>query len=660
MQEGGPLGETAGRVEQSGEAGSGGTVFQAGRDVHYHAPAAASAGRAWRVPARNPHFTGREELLARLHEAVRGSGAVAVHSLLGLGGVGKSQTAVEYAHRYAADFDVVWWIPAEQPALIPDHLAELGIALGLPAKPDAVAMAGSVLSALHHRARWLLIFDNAEDPTALWPYLPSGEGRVLITTRRGGFGAVGPVIDVDVLDRAESIALLHSRIPAVPQAAAQELAELVGDLPLAIEQAAAYLESTRLPIDDYLDLLRTQTTRMLPRGRVAGRAETLATLWDLSLTALADQDAAAVQLVEILAWLAPEPVPLDLFTTHPDELPEPLATVVTDPVGLVDTVGALADWYLIRRTGSDVTIAHRLLQQSLRARHDRHPTPPREAVAQRLLRTHLPGQIMTVPENWPRWQALLPHVLALHDDLGHDRTTTQDTAWLLDRAATYLRTHGRPDQARPLSERALAITEAATGPDHHHVAIRLNNLGLVLRDLGHPDEARALFERALAIAEAANGPDHPTVAIRLNNLGGALRDLGRLDEARALYERALAIDETANGPDHPTVAIRLNNLGIALRHLGRPDEARALYERALAIDEATYGPDNPVVATCVHNLALVLSDLGHLSEARRLLRRALAIRTDMLGADHPDTITSRKNLTSLQARSGPRRPDLGR
>ncbi|MFT7835169.1 FxSxx-COOH system tetratricopeptide repeat protein [Saccharothrix sp. BKS2] len=642
----GSPGEVPGRVEQSGQASASGTVFQAGRDVHYYVPSARSlTGKAWRLPARNPHFTGREELLTRLHLAVNESGTVAVHSLLGLGGVGKSQAAVEYAHRYAADFDIVWWIPAEQPALIPDHLAELGLVLGLVGPTDLVAMAGVVLSALRHRGRWLVVFDNAEDLAALWPYLPSGDGQVLITTRRGGFGAVGAVIDVDVLDRAESIALLHSRIPGVPTDAAEVLAELVGDLPLAIEQAAAYLESTRLPIGNYLDLLRTQTSRMLPRGRVAGRGETLATLWDLSLTALADQNVAAVQLVEILAWLAPEPVPLDLFTTHPEELPEPLATVVTDPVELVDTVGALADWYLIRRIGSEVTIAHRLLQQSLRVHPDRHRKSSLGVVAQRLLRADLPGDIMTAPENWPRWRALLPHVLALHDDLTHNHTTaTHDTAWLLGRAATYLQTHGRPDLALPLFERALAIDEAVYGSDHPAVASNLENLGLALRDLGRPAEARPLFERALAIDEAVYGSDHPAVASNLDSLGGALRALGLLVEARPLFERALAIYEAVYGPDHPAVAVRLNNLGLVLRHLGRPGEAQSLYERALVITEAVYGPNHPDVAIRLNNLGGVLRHLGRPGEAQSLYERALVITEAAYGPNHPTVAIRLNNL----------------
>ncbi|TQM82327.1 Tfp pilus assembly protein PilF [Saccharothrix saharensis] len=610
----------------------------------------------WNVPARNPNFTGRAGSLSRLREAMRSPGTVAVHSLRGLGGVGKSQLAIEYVHRCATDFDVVWWIPAEQPSLIPDHLAELGAALGIDGGADPTATAAMVLAELRGRRRWLLVFDNAEDVDALRPYLPPGDGRVLITTRRNGFRSLGPVLDVDVLDRDESVALLRRRLPRMDDDAADALAEWLGDLPLALEQASAYLEATELPATAYLELLRTRTAEMIGRGRVAGRGETLATLWDLSLTALRARDRAAVQLLDLLAWMAPEPVPLDLFTAHPEVLPEPLAEVAADPVGFAEAVGALAGWFLVRRSGDEVTIAHRLLRQSLRARTATPAQDPASPalVVQQLLAADLPSAIVTAPQNWPRWRALLPHVLTVHEDSSNAPSATgKHTAWLLDRAATYLRTHGRPGDAHPLFERALGITEATYGPDHPTVATRLNNLGGALRDLGRPGDAQPLYERALGIDEATYGPEHPTVATDLNNLGLALRDLGRPGDAQPLFRRALGIDEATYGPDHPTVAIRLNNLGLALRGLGRPGEAQPLYERAMGIDEAIYGPDHPNIAIRLNNLGLALRDLGRPDDAQPLFERALAITEATYGPDHP-TVAIRLNNLALVLR------DLGR
>jgi tetratricopeptide (TPR) repeat protein len=216
-------------------------------------------------------------------------------------------------------------------------------------------------------------------------------------------------------------------------------------------------------------------------------------------------------------------------------------------------------------------------------------------VALGLLRADLPGQVMGAPQNWPRWAVLLPHVLAatgyLDSAAGQPGPAMMaDGSWLLDRAGTYLQVHARLTDAKALLERALAIDEAAYGPDHPHVATRLNNLATILRGLGQAEAARPLQDRALAIDEAAYGPDHPEVATALNNLALILRGLGQAEAARPLQERALAIDEAAYGPDHPAVARDLNNLATILRDLGQPEAARTLVERAVAIDEAAPPP----------------------------------------------------------------------
>jgi len=264
------------------------------------------------------------------------------------------------------------------------------------------------------------------------------------------------------------------------------------------------------------------------------------------------------------------------------------------------------------------------------------PSPHPLEVALGLLRADAPGDIDTSPQSWPRWQVLLPHILAAaaHTDpsTATDTAVMDDTVWLLGQAGIYLWIHARMMEARFLEERALTITEAARGADHPDTAIRLNNLALTLQDLGEPGNALPLLERALAITETAYGPDHPDVAIRLGNLATTLSDLGEPDKARPLLERALTITETAYGPDHPIVAIRLGNLAMTLKDLGEPAKARPLLERALTITETAYAPDHPHVAIRLSNLATILLELGELDRARPLQERASAIR----GKRQPD------------------------
>src|SRR4051794_38756084 len=287
----------------------------------------------WRVPPRNPRFSGRDGMLAELRRRLRTDGAtLVVQALYGLGGVGKTQLAIEYAYRFAADYHVVWWIDAEQPVLIPDQLAGLAARLELPAGPTVADTVDRLLAELRGRDRWLLVFDNAEQPRDIANYQPGGLGHVLITSRNPGWGALGGRLEVDVLTRAETIALLQARIPALDAELADKLAAELGDLPLAAAQAAGYLEQTDLPAADYLRRFRTHRTTVLARGEVVGYHGRIDTTWALSLERLHEEDPAAVQLLELAAFLAPEPIPLTLLSNQVvGLLDEPLRTVAADP-----------------------------------------------------------------------------------------------------------------------------------------------------------------------------------------------------------------------------------------------------------------------------------------------------------------------------------------
>jgi tetratricopeptide (TPR) repeat protein len=596
------------------------------------------------VPSRTPHFTGRAAELDTIHTRFGAGMAMTVQVVHGLGGVGKTQTVIEYAHRHATAYDLVWWINAEQPSLITSQLMALAGPLGLPPDPDPEIAVRAVRAELRRRRDWLLIFDNAEDIDHLRDVLPGGAGHVLITTRRSGFGYLGPVLDLDVFPRPEAVTLLHRRTLRLTDDQANALAELLGDLPLALEQAAAYLDQTQLPPADYIRLLTIRATDMYSRGRVVDHQHTIATLWSLSLDQLRTGQPAAVRLLNMCAYLAPEPIPLDLFTGHPEQLPAPLDCVASDPLAFAEAIGALTDYSLVRRTDAGL-LFHRLTQAVIRhpalvQLEDPHPL----SVVLGLLRAGLPSKIVTAPENWPRWQQLLPHVLSAtthHDD---NPIAASTTSWLLNGAATYQRTHGQSATAHPLLKRALHLAEIAYGPEHTEVAATLNNLALALRDLGEPAAARPLYERALHIIEAAYGPEHIEVATTLNHLARALRDIGEPAVARPLCERALRIDEAAYGPDHPEVATDLTNLARTLCDLGEPAAARPLCERALHIAETAYGSDHPHVAAALNHLALALHDLGEPATARPLLARALRLNETAYGPRHPYVAATLNNL----------------
>jgi tetratricopeptide (TPR) repeat protein len=553
----------------------------------------------WNVPPRNPNFTGRDAELERLRGWLARRRAVTVHALHGMGGIGKTQTATEYAYRYAGDYELVWWVNAEQPALIGDQFVRLGAELGLAQVDDPAVMLAAVHRALQSRGRWLLIFDNAESPEAIGPLVPGGVGHVLITTRRGGFRALGGVLDLDTLARDDAMALLRRRAPALTDTEAGELAVRLGDLPLALDQAAAYLDQTGMPPEEYLQLLGTRSADLHRRGQAAGHPATVATIWSLSIDRLEDAAPAAVQILELCAWLAPEPIPLDLFTRHSGQLPEPLASAAADPVAFADEIGALIGYSLARRSGG--------------RRHGRFGEGL--PLHQRALRVH---EAALGPDH--------PDVATELNYLGHALTAL-----------------GRPAEALPLQQRALRIREAALGPDNSDVAIDLSHVGRALFALDRASEALSVHQRALRIREAALGPDHPDVAIDLNHVGRALTYLGRASEALSLHQRALRIHEAALRPDHPDLANDHRYLGLTLTALGRPGEALSLHQRALHADEAAFGPEHPYVANDLSLAAQALMAMGRLEEAHTLHRRALHIREQILGPDHPSTRQSRQS-----------------
>ncbi|MEU4560942.1 FxSxx-COOH system tetratricopeptide repeat protein [Actinoplanes sp. NPDC023936] len=330
--------------------------------------------QVWNVAARNPNFTGRASALTALSEELATAGTMTVTSVRGMGGVGKTQLANEYAHRHATDYDLVWWIAAEEPALIPDQFARLAAALGMEAGQDATTVRLEVHERLRDVPGWLLIFDNADtvDDIRVWlppALLPPGvPGHVLVTTRRDGFAALGGVYDLDVVDEAEAVQILRARVPQIEDEAAGQIAEELGRLPLALEQASAYITRSQLPPGEYLSLLRTRAQELYGRGRVASRADTVATLWTLSFDRVAEDEPAALQLLAICAYLAPVPIPLDLFTGHPDRLPEPLAGKVGDPLEFTDVLAIIVDYSLAKREPEGLVL-HRLVQGALRLRY---------------------------------------------------------------------------------------------------------------------------------------------------------------------------------------------------------------------------------------------------------------------------------------------------
>jgi transcriptional regulator with XRE-family HTH domain len=565
--------------------------------------------RVWNIPARNPAFTGRDDLLAAVRERLQAGHAAVVQALYGMGGVGKTQLAAEYAHRFAGGYDLTWWIDAEQDGLIGDQVVSLGLALGcVPAGAGTGAVRAAVLAELRRRDRWLLIFDNAQTPADVAPWLPGGGGHVLITSRQRGWDEVATPIEVDVLTRAESIEMLQRRVPRLTETDADRLSAELGDLPLAIAQAAGFIADTGTLASQYLGLLRTRAGQLLDRSAPGSYPRSLAAATALIADRLADHDPAAAELASLCAFLAPEPIPEYLFTSAVGLLPGELAARAADPLAWRQTLAHMSRQSLARIDHRGLQM-HRLTQAILRDRL----TPVRAAATRRcteaILSASDPGDPPS-PDTWARWAQLMPHVLAA--DLG--ATDSPALRELVRRVCWYLIERGDARTARDLMSNLRQQWRDRLGADHQHTLMAAHYLAWALWELGRYAESRDLNQDTLERHRSVLGHDHPDTLNSAHNLAMDLRMLGDARAARDLDRHTLDRYRRSQGQDHLSTLRSASNLAADLRALGEARAARDLDQDTLERRRHVLGHDHPDTLSSAHNLALDLPAPGQAAD----------------------------------------------
>ncbi len=597
--------------------------------------------RVWTIPGRVRGFTGRAELLAELESAQRLGGPTAV---TGMGGIGKSTAAIEYAHRHHDEFDIAWWVPAENPALIPQRLAELALTLDLAAStsPAAVGVA-RLLGELARRGRWLVVFDNAEDPRAVSRFLPEGPGQVLITSRNPAWREVAATVGVREFTRAESIALLRRLAPDLTKVDADRVAQAIGDLPLAVEQAGSLLADTGMAVDKYLRLLAERAQDVLDHDPGGAYPQSVTASWAVAFDRLALDDPTALDLLTVVAWCGPEPVPLNLLTDHPDALPETLQPIATDPLVLARCTTILHRRGMATVSPPGIRL-HRVPAALLRARSQGPGVTAAGGWAATLVKVldeTAPGDARTDPGGWPLWRRLLPHVLAA---AGHDvalDAVPADATRLLDRAATYLLIRGEPQAALAVYERTYEVRRRKFGDDHPDTLTSASTLALNLLWLGEYQRARALDEDTLTRRRRIPGEDASDALTSASQLATDLYwSLGNNAQARELQQEMLSRRRRILGDDHPDTLSSAGQLGMALWYLGDYQQARQLHSDTFTRSRRILGHDHPDTLTSASQLGMALWSLGDYRQARQLLSDTFTRSRRVLGEDHPVTLRS--------------------
>ena len=639
-----------------------------------------SADRPNNLPFRtNRFFKGRSAEMEMLRQLLTRNNVAAVTqpvALHGLGGVGKTQLALEYAWRFEHEYQAVLWVKADSVDALHTNVAALTEILQL---PEAIALEQeaqfqAVIQWLKREAGWLLIFDNVDTPetaNAVHVLLPpTAKGHVLVTSRRSDWWKWPDTsevrLEVLLLEEAADFLMLRTESPAKDRRAATRLAEGLGCLPLALEHAAAYIRRRGGNLDGYLRSFQVAQGDLLQEGSEGGTQylTSVNATWQISIAQVSHL---ARCVLQISAFLAPEEIPISLFRSSKALLGQALqlggetekhasqrtgrklgSDTVTESA-IERALTELNDYSLVLLR-NDTFSVHRLVQAVQSARLDGEARKGWTELALRLTSQYAPQDAGDV-HAWPVWNSLYPHAAVVVE---HARKADiyDPTSELLSQLGAYCYGRALYREAEPYLREAMAIDERCLGSSHPDLARRLSHLAGLLHVTGRLSEAETLYRRALAIDEEAGDPDDPNLSRDLSNLAGVLGATNRLVEAESLVRRVLAIDESHFGPNHPEVAIDLNNLAGLLRATGNRKAAEPLYRRALAIDQQHFDLNHPVIARDLNNLAMSLLAANNMSEAEPLVRRALAIDEQTFGPGHPNTATGLNDLAMILSATG--------
>ena len=665
----------------------------------------------WNIPyRRNPFFTGREEALEQVHDALYAESAACLtqaQAMTGLGGIGKTQTALEYAYRYHADYQAVLWARADSSSTLVTEFAGIATLLQLPEQheQDQQRMVEAVMRWLRTNSRWLLVLDNVEDPASAEPFIPkAGGGHVLLTTRARALGGAAQRIEIGKMQLEVGALLLLRRAGLLPLAAALEdalaedctlslqITQEMDGFPLALDQAGAYIRETPCSLAAYLTLYQARRTDLLKeRGAESTYPDSVATTWSLSFEKVARQHSAAAELLHLLAFLYPDAIPEEVVTEASVHMGAVLEPVATDPLQLNGVFKELLRFSLVYRDPDTQTLTiHRLVQAMFQSAMTQGVQLLWVIRAVQAINEIFPGVEFAM---WARCERYLLQAQRCAELIEEWGLMFANAARLLNQAGAYLRTRGRYGDAEHFYQQALVIWQHELGSTHPYIAACCNNLALVYTEQGRYEQAESFYQLALAIWEQAGnehknlatgfnnlarlylkqgkheqaeplfqealllrerllGPLHPDTATVFHNLAELSLARGRYTEAEQYYQQACAIREQQLGRHHPETMTSLEGLARLYGHQGKYKQAEPLLEEIVATYEAVFDRQHPEVATLLNNLAVVYEAQGKYEQVEQLYQRALDIREQRLGPLHPDVAATLNNLAGFYSARG--------
>jgi tetratricopeptide (TPR) repeat protein len=615
----------------------------------------------WKVPyAQNTFFTARSSILQQLHTTfLAGKTGVVVQALTGLGGIGKTQIALEYAYRYAQTYQAIFWVAADPQGDLLADFVSIAQFLDLPEQhePNQALIVTAIKQWFQQHEGWLLLFDNVEEVTAVNAFRPTaGKGHILITTRAQATGSIATPCEIEPLALQEGAQFLVQRVKLLAQdlppdqvesqkQAAEEITRLFAGHPLALDQAGAYVEETGQRLSDYLTLYQRRQVALLQRrgDTSTDHAQSVMTTFALAFESVERMRPDAAELLRFCAFLHPDALPEELLLAGALAFDPAYQGIAHDSYELDAALAVLRKYSLVKRNPATKTVSvHRLVQEVLKKSM---PEEQQRRWAEAVVRTLSREFPNAEPASWPTCLRYLPHARVGIHLLEAWQMHFVEAARLLNAVGHYLDKRAEYAEAKRYYEQALALL--VEEEEQLLSAQILSNLGVLHIHLARYPEAESCLRKALRIREQMYEPAHPDLAQSLNDLAGVYHNQGKLTEAEPLYQQALSIQEQTLGAEDPVTLRTLGNLALLKYSQKKYGESETLNKRVLAAREKHAGAQHVDTGQSLLNLAYVYLLQQRYAEAELLFGRALAIYEEGYGPEHPQTATALNGLALL-------------